>query len=70
MPHGLQGRSDTHVCAPPALLQCLPWIMAQIKGLSAGHPVAEVFLIGFCFAYLVEGEAATGRTVTLHTQPP
>jgi hypothetical protein len=32
--------------------------MVQIKGLSAGHPVAEVFLIGFAFAYLVEGEGA------------
>jgi hypothetical protein len=27
-----------------------------IKALSDGHPVAEVYLIGFAFAYLVEGE--------------
>ena len=34
---------------------CLQWMMGAIKALSAGHPVAEVFLIGFSFAYLVEG---------------
>lgn len=31
-------------------------MMGQIKALSAGHPVAEIFLVGFAFAYLVEGE--------------
>jgi hypothetical protein len=30
-------------------------MMGHIKSLSAGHPVAEVFLIGFAFAYMVEG---------------
>jgi hypothetical protein len=30
-------------------------MMGQIKALSAGHPVGEIFLIGFAFAYLVEG---------------
>eukprot|EP00775_Hariotina_reticulata_P004958 gene4958-5199_t len=40
--------------------KCLPWMMGQIKNLSAGHPVAEVFLIGFAFAYLVEGASGFG----------
>ncbi|KAI8463143.1 MAG: L-lactate permease-domain-containing protein [Monoraphidium minutum] len=32
---------------------CLAWIMGTVKVLSDGHPVAEVYLIGFAFAYLV-----------------
>ncbi|KAF8068175.1 hypothetical protein HT031_001861 [Scenedesmus sp. PABB004] len=44
---------------------CLPWMMGQIKSLSAGHPVAEVMLIGFCFAYLVEGASGFGTPVAL-----
>jgi hypothetical protein len=53
--------SRTRLTRPCRALQtmnhtkCLPWMMTQIKLLSAGHPVAEVFLIGFSFAYLVEG---------------
>jgi hypothetical protein len=41
---------------PPHHHQCLEWVMVQIKSLSGGHPVGEIFLIGFSFAYLVEGE--------------
>ncbi len=41
--------------SPPPPQQCLPWMLGLIKSLSAGHPVAEIFLIGFAFAYLVEG---------------
>jgi hypothetical protein len=32
--------------------------MGHIKALSAGHPVAEIFLVGYAFAYLVEGGCA------------
>jgi len=39
--------------------------MGMIKSLSAGHPVAEVFLIGWAFAYLVEGASGFGTPVAL-----
>jgi hypothetical protein len=42
-------------------------MMGHIKSLSAGHPVAEVFLIGFAFAYLVEG-AWRDNTLLLYSQ--
>ena len=45
--------------------KCLPWMMAQIKALSGGHPVAEVFLISWSFAYLVEGASGFGTPVAL-----
>lgn len=44
---------------------CLAWIMETIKDLSQGHPVAEVYLIGFAFAYLVEGASGFGTPVAL-----
>jgi hypothetical protein len=36
------------------LLQCMPWMMLHVKNLSAGNPVAEVFLIGWAFACTIE----------------
>ncbi len=45
--------------------QCLPWIMGQIKDLSGGHPVSEVYLISWAFAYLVEGASGFGTPVAL-----
>ncbi len=40
-------------------------MMSQIKSLSGGHPVAEVFLIAWSFAYLVEGASGFGTPVAL-----
>ncbi|WIA11159.1 hypothetical protein OEZ85_011296 [Tetradesmus obliquus] len=45
--------------------KCLPWMMGHIKSLSSGHPVAEVFLIGYAFAYMVEGASGFGTPVAL-----
>ncbi|CAD7695229.1 unnamed protein product [Ostreobium quekettii] len=44
---------------------CLPYIIEQIKGGTNGHPVAEVFLIGWAFAYLIEGASGFGTPVAL-----
>ncbi|GMH40024.1 hypothetical protein BSKO_07928 [Bryopsis sp. KO-2023] len=44
---------------------CLPWIIQKIKSLSGGHPVAEIFLIGWAFAYLIEGASGFGTPVAL-----
>lgn len=35
---------------------CLQWLMASVRCLCAGSPIAEVFLIGWAFAYTVSGE--------------
>lgn len=45
--------------------KCLPWMMGQIKLLSGGHPIAEIFLIGWAFAYMVEGASGFGTPVAL-----
>lgn len=34
---------------------CLPFLMANVRCLSAGSPIAEVFLIGWAFAYMISG---------------
>ncbi|KNC85807.1 hypothetical protein SARC_02032 [Sphaeroforma arctica JP610] len=44
---------------------CMPWIMRELKILSKGHPVAEFMLIGYCFAYLVEGVSGFGTPTAL-----
>jgi L-lactate permease len=41
---------------------CLPYMMREIKALTAGHVVAELMLI-FCFAYMVEGASGFGTPV-------
>jgi L-lactate permease len=43
---------------------CLPYMMREMKALTAGHPVAELMLI-FCFAYMVEGASGFGTPVAL-----
>lgn len=45
--------------------QCLPWIVEKIKYLSGGQRVAEVFLIGWAFAYLIEGASGFGTPAAL-----
>jgi lactate permease len=40
-------------------------MMARVKGFSQGHPVAEVFLIGWAFAYMIEGASGFGTPVAL-----
>lgn len=46
-------------------MQCLPWMIARISELSGNHPVAEVFLIGWAFSYLIEGASGFGTPVAL-----
>ena len=46
-------------------MQCLPWMMSRIRRLSSGHPVAEVFLIGWAFVYMIEGASGFGTPVAL-----
>lgn len=43
---------------------CLPYMMREMKVLTAGHPIAELMLI-FCFAYMVEGASGFGTPVAL-----
>ena len=43
---------------------CLPYMMREIKALTAGHPIAECMLI-FAFAYLVEGASGFGTPAAL-----
>jgi len=45
--------------------ECMPWIMGKLKGLSQGHPVAEVFLITWAFEYLIEGASGFGTPIAL-----
>jgi L-lactate permease len=44
--------------------KCLPYMMREMKALTAGHPVAEVMLL-FAFATLVEGASGFGTPVAL-----
>eukprot|EP01025_Chloroclados_australasicus_P003894 TRINITY_DN10928_c1_g3_i4.p1 TRINITY_DN10928_c1_g3~~TRINITY_DN10928_c1_g3_i4.p1 ORF type:complete len:353 (-),score=27.17 TRINITY_DN10928_c1_g3_i4:103-1161(-) len=44
---------------------CMPFITQQIKNLSKGHPVAEVFIIAWAFAYMIEGASGFGTPVAL-----
>lgn len=39
--------------------------MTRVCTLCAGHPVAEVFLIGWSFVYLLEGTSGFGTPVAL-----
>lgn len=41
------------------------WITNTIRRLSRGHPVGEIFLIGWAFAYCIEGAAGFGTPVAL-----
>jgi L-lactate permease len=41
---------------------CLQFLMANVRCLSAGSPIAEVFLIGWAFAYTISGERCCGMT--------
>uniref|UniRef100_A0A383V6N0 L-lactate permease n=1 Tax=Tetradesmus obliquus TaxID=3088 RepID=A0A383V6N0_TETOB len=45
--------------------KCMPWMMLHVKSLSAGNPVAEVFLIGWAFACTIEGIGGFGAPVAL-----
>lgn len=40
-------------------------MMSKVRTLSSGHPVAEVFLIGWAFAYMIEGCSGFGTPVAL-----
>eukprot|EP00892_Ulva_mutabilis_P009417 jgi/Ulvmu1/6848/UM031_0053.1 len=55
------------ICLFQAMEQtkCLPWMMARVRSLSSGHPVAEVFLIGWAFVYMIEGASGFGTPVAL-----
>ena len=44
--------------------KCLPYMMREMKALTAGHPVAETMLL-FGFATLVEGASGFGTPVAL-----
>ncbi|KAF8060283.1 L-lactate permease [Scenedesmus sp. PABB004] len=44
---------------------CLPWMMAAVKSLSAGQPLAEVFLIAWAFAYMVSGVGGFNTPIAL-----
>lgn len=43
---------------------CLPYMMREMKSLTAGHPIAESMII-FAFAYLVEGASGFGTPAAL-----
>lgn len=45
--------------------RCLDWMRARMKELSSGHPVAEVMLIGWAFAYMIEGASGFGTPAAL-----
>mmetsp|Transcript_61253 Transcript_61253/g.145828 ORF Transcript_61253/g.145828 Transcript_61253/m.145828 type:complete len:788 (-) Transcript_61253:160-2523(-) len=45
--------------------QCLAWMKVQLRVVTNSHPVAEVMLIGFCFAFIVEGASGFGTPAAL-----
>ena len=45
------------------LTGCLTGIIHGLKAVSAGNAVAEVFLIGWAFVYLIEGASGFGKCV-------
>ena len=45
--------------------QCLAWMKVQLRLVTNSHPVAEVMLIGFCFAFVVEGASGFGTPAAL-----
>lgn len=45
--------------------QCLAWMKVQLRVVTDSHPVAEVMLIGFCFAFVVEGASGFGTPAAL-----
>lgn len=45
--------------------QCLKWMKVQLRAITDSHPVAEVMLIGFCFAFVVEGASGFGTPAAL-----
>jgi lactate permease len=44
---------------------CLSWMCVQMKTITNGHPVAEVMLIGWAFAYVIEGASGFGTPAAL-----
>ncbi|CAK0854469.1 unnamed protein product [Prorocentrum cordatum] len=44
---------------------CLAWMIATMKAITKGHPVAEVMLIGWGFHFLVEGASGFGTPAAL-----
>lgn len=44
---------------------CIAWMNMAMKRLSDGHPVAEVMLIAWSFAYLIEGASGFGTPAAL-----
>eukprot|EP00172_Hildenbrandia_rubra_P001503 Plantae.Rhodophyta-Hildenbrandia_rubra.ctg20682.p1 GENE.Plantae.Rhodophyta-Hildenbrandia_rubra.ctg20682~~Plantae.Rhodophyta-Hildenbrandia_rubra.ctg20682.p1 ORF type:complete len:405 (-),score=37.85 Plantae.Rhodophyta-Hildenbrandia_rubra.ctg20682:370-1584(-) len=44
---------------------CMPWITAKLAQVSHNNPVAQVFLILYAFAYLIEGCSGFGTPVAL-----
>jgi len=44
--------------------KCLPYMMREMKALTAGHPIAECMLL-FNFAYMIEGASGFGTPVAL-----
>ncbi|CAE7945798.1 unnamed protein product [Symbiodinium necroappetens] len=44
---------------------CLAWMKVQLRVITDSHPVAEVMLIGFCFAFVVEGASGFGTPAAL-----
>lgn len=45
--------------------QCLAWMKVQLRLVINSHPIAEVMLIGFCFAFVVEGASGFGTPAAL-----
>jgi lactate permease len=43
---------------------CLPYMMRELKALTAGHPIADLMLL-FCFATVIEGASGFGTPVAL-----
>lgn len=43
------------------------WLRVQMSALTAGHAVAEVMLVGWAFAYLIEGASGFGTPAALAT---
>uniref|UniRef100_A0A383VQV1 Lactate permease n=1 Tax=Tetradesmus obliquus TaxID=3088 RepID=A0A383VQV1_TETOB len=45
--------------------RCLPWMMHEVKCLSAGQTLAEVFLIGWAFAFMISGVGGFNTPIAL-----
>ncbi|OSX72211.1 hypothetical protein BU14_0457s0004 [Porphyra umbilicalis] len=44
---------------------CLGWVTDRLPGVTGGHPVAEVMLIGWSFSHMVKGASSFGTPVAL-----